>query len=960
MFLLPLTLLLCSSLSWAIHESDVGVIDWHKRLVGVPHAARIIHPENSSLVIVPTASNVLAALNLADGSVAWRYAFDSTDGIASFHVDGDSVVTLSGRGATNLRSFEATTGLITLDKRLEWPLSTGPTAVDVVFASDATFVLNTHSIARLGSGEVEWTWEAEDKSMPYTRLVQTPTGIYAVGLSSTSSSLYLAAVDPVTGGKIQIGWKHLPESVSSFVVAGECAAWVDPASQSLGFMRLTPTLKASIVAEKTMKWQEVVDVHLPDLLVGVLTSGDAKVLHAKEGGALEAIHTFPVNDGAHTLFSGGLDNTGEPYVVRLWTTADNTTAAEIFSATHGVAKVAFSLGHGTVTHLAVDGTRLVLTTSTGAVQLWDQNQLIWAREESLASIDVAAFVELPVPERVARVDESETFFARLTRQIGDARYFPEFVVGFAQRFAGAPPREDVIVSANNHSAALARDAYGFRQVLVVGTAHGTVYGLDSSSGEILWARVFGLGWASAVGGTVRPVKIFLVNSEDGADGEKDVVIIAQRKASNTLVDTVIFRINPVTGASVSPAEEDSGALLEGKDVISGPLTEAFLLPDSDIIILLDEFFQVLPYPDTDANTAVVTRRAPSIFMPFLESFEEGPRVLGHSLKLDPELSDRHVAFRTWGLTLPPGESVKKIVKPTPRPPAPIASLGKVLGNRTTLYKYLNPRMFVVLSEGSGEASIGCGVYVVDGAKGSILYSALVPAAGLGSACDVQATLTENWLVYHYYDGEGVGPGETKGWRVVTVELYEGELDEKTRSSELSAFSLESMQVEPLEQSYVFAHGITAITTTSTKYGISSKDIIVATQSNKINSIPRRLLNPRRPKNWKPTTEEMQEEQLIPYDPVMPDDPRRTISHNYDVVGTRQILTTPALLESTSLVFGYGLDMFLTRVAPSGTFDVLSESFNKAQLVLTVFGLGMGIGITRPMVRRKRLRERWYQ
>ena len=46
-----------------------------------------------------------------------------------------------------------------------------------------------------------------------------------------------------------------------------------------------------------------------------------------------------------------------------------------------------------------------------------------------------------------------------------------------------------------------------------------------------------------------------------------------------------------------------------------------------------------------------------------------------------------------------------------------------------------------------------------------------------------------------------------------------------------------------------------------------------------------------------------------------------------VAKIRKVMTSPALLESTSLVFAYGLDLFFTRVAPSNTFDVLSESFN---------------------------------
>ena len=78
-----------------------------------------------------------------------------------------------------------------------------------------------------------------------------------------------------------------------------------------------------------------------------------------------------------------------------------------------------------------------------------------------------------------------------------------------------------------------------------------------------------------------------------------------------------------------------------------------------------------------------------------------------------------------------------------------------------------------------------------------------------------------------------------------------------------------------------------------------------------------------------------------------------------VAKTRKILTSPALLESTSLVFVYGLDLFFTRVAPSNTFDVLSESFNKVQLVITIAGLGLAIALVKPAVARKRLRERLY-
>ena len=58
------------------------------------------------------------------------------------------------------------------------------------------------------------------------------------------------------------------------------------------------------------------------------------------------------------------------------------------------------------------------------------------------------------------------------------------------------------------------------------------------------------------------------------------------------------------------------------------------------------------------------------------------------------------------------------------------------------------------------------------------------------------------------------------------------------------------------------------------------DFPVASENGKIHSFPRLLLNARRTKD-KPTAEE-QEEWLVQYDPVLPDDTRRVLSHNYHV------------------------------------------------------------------------------
>ncbi|KAL4255411.1 ER membrane protein complex subunit 1 [Pleurotus pulmonarius] len=52
-----------------------------------------------------------------------------------------------------------------------------------------------------------------------------------------------------------------------------------------------------------------------------------------------------------------------------------------------------------------------------------------------------------------------------------------------------------------------------------------------------------------------------------------------------------------------------------------------------------------------------------------------------------------------------------------------------------------------------------------------------------------------------------------------------------------------------------------------------------------------------------------------------------------------------------------LDLFFTRAAPSNTFAVLNEHFNRGQLLVTVTGLAVAIMVTRLMVKCKSLRER---
>ena len=116
---------------------------------------------------------------------------------------------------------------------------------------------------------------------------------------------------------------------------------------------------------------------------------------------------------------------------------------------------------------------------------------------------------------------------------------PRFLVSFARRFVtgsyasthSVPLSHSSPKSSNSTEPLLSRDTFGFRQIIVAGTAQGKVFGIDSSNGEIVWSRVFGLGWAGEIGGRVVPVKLFVTKTvADGGDPE--VVIVTQRRADN--------------------------------------------------------------------------------------------------------------------------------------------------------------------------------------------------------------------------------------------------------------------------------------------------------------------------------------------------------------------------------------------------------------------------------------------
>jgi ER membrane protein complex subunit 1 len=83
-----------------------------------------------------------------------------------------------------------------------------------------------------------------------------------------------------------------------------------------------------------------------------------------------------------------------------------------------------------------------------------------------------------------------------------------------------------------------RDTFGFRQLIILATAHGKIYGMDTSNGKILWSRILGLGSRGAGGDKIVPIenKMFVIKTVGDVNGDAkvsgpsvpEVVVIGQR------------------------------------------------------------------------------------------------------------------------------------------------------------------------------------------------------------------------------------------------------------------------------------------------------------------------------------------------------------------------------------------------------------------------------------------------
>lgn len=338
----------------------------------------------------------------------------------------------------------------------------------------------------------------------------------------------------------------------------------------------------------------------------------------------------------------------------------------------------------------------------------------------------------------------------------------------------------------------------------------------------------------------------------------------------------------------------------------------------------------------------------------------------------------------------PGERIVRVAYPFRG--EMVQSPCSVLGDDSLLLKYINPHLAAVISttesssseseftdalkksqkgaqrrkplgassDPSVESSISKDdesnlfVNLVDTVSGRVLYRASHANGLLHPMPSI--VVSENWVFYSFQNEK------TRRALLGVISLYEGMIDSKgltafTSPEQATTFSsLDARESKPvvLAKTYSIGKPVTALGVTSTRNGISSRRLILATVDGKLSSLDRKTLEPRRPVGK--VKESEKKEGLVQYSELIHSIPYLALSYDLTVEGVTGVATAPADLESQSLVLAYGgPDIFYARTSPSKSFDLLPDSFNRPLLSIVVVGL-LGVTIFLRQKALKKLRD----
>ncbi|CAN9083997.1 unnamed protein product [Alternaria alternata] len=923
----------CLAPAAAIFEDDAYHIDFHYALLGLPAPEATFFQKpyagsKASLLYSISQNQTIGAINPKDGALVWRQHLASQPGQKGHLRSGNEQDTVISAVGNRVTAWSASDG------RLVWETSVEGAAVEdleileqedgmTISAAKDAIVLTTDgssSVKRLDgkTGRAKWTFEDTSGDTPF-QVSTSPTTIYYIALHTPllgGSKLRVTSLNPITGKKLDQYTLNSDTEISSrdrilFAGANTAApllAWTDKANK---------VLKVNIIGSKAVSTFN--------------TPGDevveSIVLHAPNH----------INSLAHFLveYQTAVGHSAEVYHVDL----NKQTISKAYSLpelkTKGTFATSTSDANVYFTRLTEDEVTVFSSVSHGVLGRWN----VRGSPTLAGAYPVHGQSEVVLKSGVASAVRSAVLYSNgqwaLLRNDEIAWTRPEFLSGTVSAIWAGLPEEEALAQA------LADESH---RNLVSAYIHRVQRHIEDLKYFPEWAqnipqRILG----SVVG---KPKETTVDDIQQDTFGFHKLVVVATKTGRIAALD-VGSRGKVMWNMDLGQFAPDTS--------FQNPTLKAH----SGYVEVRDANFQGSLFINSTTGGLI----SPDKIKVEVPLAAKGQELVSFTLvdgTLKGYLESKPGSEPVWSFTPPVGEKIAGYVA---RPVKdPVASIGKVLGDRRVLYKYLNPNLVLVTAV--VESARSASIYLIDSASGQVLHT--MSHNDVDTTRPIPATVSENWFAYALTIDAASG-ASSRGYQLVVSDLYEsplpddrGPLGATSNSSTVQPSGSNGDAAKPyvISQSYQVPTEITHMSVTQTRQGITSRELLVTVPAvNAIIGIPRTVIDPRRPVGRDPTAQEASEG-LVKYTPVINFDPKWHLTHKYEVLGIENIITSESGIESTSLVFAYGLDIFGTRVAPSFAFDILGKGFNKISMLLTVVGLFVGVLFVAPLVKRKQINTMW--
>ncbi|KAF2454176.1 hypothetical protein BDY21DRAFT_354303 [Lineolata rhizophorae] len=920
----------------AIFVDEAFKIDYHYALLGQPQpSTTFFHPpfaaSKASLIYTLTNKLVLGAVNPKDGAIVWRQLLQSptNDSETLLRAGENQDVVVSGidgqvaawSGADGKLAWQSRFGSAQV-KDLEiiefedGKAEDGVRDVIVLFGGDMPVVRRLDG----RSGATMWEFEDSSGDTPFQVTVSS-SKIYYISLYSPllgSSKLKVTSLNPLNGQRVDqytLASDTDVSSADSILFAGANSAspilaWTDKARKNLKVNIIGNKNIISLGIENTSAEEiEKIVLHapqkinsLPHFLVHYQTAGAhwAEVYHTDLARAtISKAYSLPSLSGHGSFAVSNVDANV------LFTRITNDEVTVVSSASHGI------LGRW-------------------GVQGFDSLQAVHAVSEVVMKSGSASAVRCAVLRsngEWAQLRNGEQSWSR-----------PEYLSGVvAMTWADISRGESLAHELDIEAHENVLEAYIHRVKRHIGDLKHFPAWIQGIPDRVL-ASFLGKQDSNAPG-----------KLQQDTFGFHKLVVLATENGYLTALDA-----------------GSQGKIAWSSEIIKLPSSTKWanvtLEVTSDGNILVSESGAVRPVHVSTLTGQIIHEEAALETSGKLE--QDGKAVIMYDI-IDGELQGfllgKPGSAPLWSFAPHAGERFTSVIA---RPMIdPVASIGKVLGDRRVLYKYLNPNL--VLVTGVTDSTNTARIYLLDSASGNILYVA--QHDDVDTSRPIPSTITENWLAYSFTTlASPLNP--SRGYVLAVAELFEsplpndrGPLGARENVSALHPASGGEPAPKPhvIAQAFHIPAELSHLSVTRTRQGITSRQLLaVVPDLHAVVAVPRSAIDARRPVGRDPSADEAAEG-LVKYHPVLEFDPKWFLTHSREVFGVQRVSAAPALVESTSLLFAWGtVDLWGSRVAPSFSFDVLGAQFNKMQMAMTVAALGVAVFVVGPMVRRKQINMHW--